>query len=236
MVFTNILILVQENMRALLNVAAEQPDTEMLLQKHFTCLLSSIWRTSTRSTNNQKLSLNSPIFNRQVMGSANHTQELARKPFQGMKITSLSSKLVEFALQDSSTSQPLDTASRPRLQEPINKVGLDLTLEFPHGNDDSSTHFPPIIKLTIDGSDSFNYVNDPPGEDKLKVSRIAAEDRYRFVTLSMPKALHKVLRVVVVTKVSVVLFVGMMQIRVFKIRLDGLQTRSPHMIRSREVE
>ena len=182
MIFTNILILVQENMRALLNVAAEQPDTEMLLQKHFTCLLSSIWRTSTRSTNNQKLSLNCPIFNRQVMGSANHAQELARKPFQGMKITSLSSKLVESALQDSSTSQPVDTASRSRLQEdqPINKVGLDLTLEFPRGNDDSSTHFPPIIKLTIDGSDSFNYVNDPPGEDKLKVSRIAAEDRYRL--------------------------------------------------------
>ncbi|KAG5398759.1 hypothetical protein IGI04_020573 [Brassica rapa subsp. trilocularis] len=171
----------EENMRALLNVAAEQPDTEMLLQKHFTCLLSSIWRTSTRSTNNQKLSLNCPIFNRQVMGSANHAQELARKPFQGMKITSLSSKLVESALQDSSTSQPVDTASRSRLQEdqPINKMGLDLTLEFPRGNDDSSTHFPPIIKLTIDGSDSFNYVNDPPGEDKLKVSRIAAEDRYR---------------------------------------------------------
>lgn len=177
-------------MRALLNVAAEQPDTEMLLQKHFTCLLSSIWRTSTRSTNNQMRSLNNPIFNRQIMGSANHTQELARKPFQGMKLTSLSSKLVESALQDSSTSQPLDTAARSRLQEdqPVHKVGLDLTLEFPRGNDDSSPHFPPIIKLTIDGSESFNYVNDHPDGDRLKASRVAAEDRYRFVTLSMPKS------------------------------------------------
>ncbi|CAH8359897.1 unnamed protein product [Eruca vesicaria subsp. sativa] len=173
----------EENMRALLNVAAEQPDTEKLLQRHFTCLLSSIWRTSTRSTNNQTLSLNSPIFNRQVMGSANRTHELARKPFQGMKITSLSSKLVESALQDSSTSQPHDSTSRSRLQEdqPIDKVGLDLTLEFPRGiDDDSTTHFPPIIKLSIDAStDSFNYVSDPPGEDKLKSSRVAAEDRYR---------------------------------------------------------
>ncbi|XP_024015773.1 protein PHOTOPERIOD-INDEPENDENT EARLY FLOWERING 1 isoform X2 [Eutrema salsugineum] len=171
----------EENIRALLNVAAEQQDTEMLLQKHFTCLLSSIWKTSTRTGNDQMLSLNSPIFNRQFMGSANHTQELGRKPFQGMKITSLSSKLLESALQDSSMSQPLDTVSRSRLQEdlPINKVGLDLTLEFPRGNDDSPTHFPPIVRLSIDGSESLNNVNDPSGEDKLKASRVAAENRYR---------------------------------------------------------
>lgn len=175
----------QENIRSLLNVAAEQPDTEMLLQKHFTCLLSSIWRTSTRTGNDQMLSLNSPIFNRQFMGSANRTQDVARKPFQGMKITSLSSKLLESALQDSSTSQPNDTVSRSRLQEdqPINKVKLDLTLEFPRGYDDSPTHFPPIIRVSIDEMDSLNNVNDPPEEDNLKASRVAAENRYRFGTL-----------------------------------------------------
>uniref|UniRef100_A0A1J3JSA8 DNA helicase n=1 Tax=Noccaea caerulescens TaxID=107243 RepID=A0A1J3JSA8_NOCCA len=171
----------EENIRSLLNVAAEQPDTEMLLQKHFTCLLSSIWRTSTRTGNDQMLSLNSPIFNRQFMGSANRTQDVARKPFQGMKITSLSSKLLESALQDSSTSQPNDTVSRSRLQEdqPINKVKLDLTLEFPRGYDDSPTHFPPIIRVSIDEMDSLNNVNDPPEEDNLKASRVAAENRYR---------------------------------------------------------
>ncbi|CAL9220576.1 unnamed protein product [Arabidopsis halleri] len=171
----------EENIRTLLNVAAEQPDTEMLLQKHFSCLLSSIWRTSTRTGNDQMLSLNSPIFNRQFMGSVNHTQDLARKPWQGMKVTSLSRKLLESALQDSGTSQPDDTVSRSRLQEnqPINKVGLDLTLEFPRGKDDSLTQFPPMINLSIDGSDSLNYVNEPPGEDVLKGSRVAAENRYR---------------------------------------------------------
>ncbi|KAG7581718.1 Myb-like domain [Arabidopsis suecica] len=171
----------EENIRTLLNVAAEQPDTEMLLQKHFSCLLSSIWRTSTRTGNDKMLSLNSPIFNRQFMGSVNHTQDLARKPWQGMKVTSLSRKLLESALQDSGTSQPENTVSRSRLQEnqPINKVGLDLTLEFPLGKDDSLTQFPPMISLSIDGSDSLNYVNDPPGEDVLKGSRVAAENRYR---------------------------------------------------------
>ncbi|XP_023642512.1 protein PHOTOPERIOD-INDEPENDENT EARLY FLOWERING 1 isoform X2 [Capsella rubella] len=171
----------EENIRTLLNVAAEQPDTEMLLQKHFSCLLSSIWRTSTRSGNEQLLSLNNPIFNRQFMGSVDHSQDIARKPWQGMKITSLSRKLLEAALQDSSTSQPNNTVSHSRLQEnqPINKVGLDLTLEFPGGNDDSLPQFPPMISLSIDGSDSLNYVNEPPGEDVLKGSRVAAEDRYR---------------------------------------------------------
>lgn len=131
------------------------------------------------------LSLNSPIFNRQFMGSVNHTQHLARKPWQGMKITSLSRKLLESALQDSSSSQPNNIVSRSRLQEnqPINKVGLDLTLEFPRGNDNSLTQFPPMIKLSIDGSDTLEYVNDPPGEDVLKGSRVAAENRYRSGTL-----------------------------------------------------
>lgn len=172
--------LVQENIRALLNVAAEQPDMEMLLQKHFTCLLSSIWRTSTRTGNDQILSLNSPIFNRQFLGSVNHTQDLAEKPLQGVKITSLSSKLLESALQDSSTSQPNDNVSRSILNEdqPINKVGLDLTLEFPRNYDDTPTHFPPIISLYIDGSDSLSYVDDSSGED-LKASQVA-EIRYRF--------------------------------------------------------
>jgi E1A-binding protein p400 len=171
----------EENIRTLLNVAAEQPDTEMLLQKHFSCLLSSIWRTSTRTGNDQMLSLNSPIFNRQFMGSVNHTQDLARKPWQGMKVTSLSRKLLESALQDSGPSQPDNTISRSRLQEtqPINKLGLELTLEFPRGNDDSLNQFPPMISLSIDGSDSLNYVNEPPGEDVLKGSRVAAENRYR---------------------------------------------------------
>ncbi|XP_010487008.1 PREDICTED: protein PHOTOPERIOD-INDEPENDENT EARLY FLOWERING 1 isoform X3 [Camelina sativa] len=172
----------EENIRTLLNVAAEQPDTEMLLQKHFSCLLSSIWRTSTRTGNEQLLSLSNPIFNRQFIGSVNHSQDIARKPWQGMKITSLSRKLLEAALQDSSTSQPNNTASRSRLQEnqPINKVELDLTLEFPpRGYDDSLTQFPPMISVSIDGSDPLNYVNEPPVEDVLKGSRIAAENRYR---------------------------------------------------------
>lgn len=232
MVFTNITFLAQENIRTLLNVAAEQPDTEMLLQKHFSCLLSSIWRTSTRTGNDQMLSLNSPIFNRQFMGSVNHTQDLARKPWQGMKVTSLSRKLLESALQDSGTSQPDDIVSRSRLQEnqPINKVGLDLTLEFPRGKDDSLTQFPPMINLSIDGSDSLNYVNEPTGEDVLKGSRVAAENRYRFGTLIYLTFLSIVLRALIVTKESVVLFVGMLQMLVSKIHLDGLQTRSQPMI------
>ncbi|KAL1204817.1 Protein PHOTOPERIOD-INDEPENDENT EARLY FLOWERING 1 [Cardamine amara subsp. amara] len=171
----------EENIRTLLNVAAEQPDTEKLVQKHFTRLLSSIWRTSTRTGKDQSLSLNSPVFNRHLMGSVNHTQGLARKPLQGMKITSLSSKLLESALQDSSTSQPNNTVSRSRLQEdqPINKVGLDLTLEFSRDNSNSPTQFPPIISVSIDGSESLNHVNDLPWEDHLKASQVAAENRYR---------------------------------------------------------
>ncbi|CAN8259575.1 unnamed protein product [Cochlearia groenlandica] len=170
----------EENMRTLLNVAAEQPDTEMLLQKHFTCLLSSIWRTSTRPGNNQTLSLNSPVFNKHFMGLANNTPDLARNSLQGMKITSSSSKLLESALQDTSTSQPNDNvSSRLREDQPINKVGLDLTLEFPRGVDDSSTQFPPIIRVSVDGSDPFGFVNNPAGENNLKASRVAAENRYR---------------------------------------------------------
>lgn len=231
----------QENIQTLLNVAADQPDTELLLQKHFTCLLSSIWKSSTQTGKDQNLSLNSPHFNRHLMGSVNHPQDLARKPFQGMKITSLSSKLLESALQDSSTSQPNNTVSRSRLQEdqPINKVGLDLTLEFPRDNFDSPTLFPPIIRVSIDGSDSLNYVNDLPWEDNLKASRDAAENRYRFGTLIKSlifllvypcQKLLIILRALVGTKVLVVLFVGMPQMLVSKIHLDGFQTRSQQMI------
>ncbi|XP_010557228.1 PREDICTED: protein PHOTOPERIOD-INDEPENDENT EARLY FLOWERING 1 isoform X2 [Tarenaya hassleriana] len=172
----------EENIQSLLNVAAEQPDTEMLLQKHFTCLLSAVWRMSSCSENHQNLSCNDLGFNEKLFGSVNHTRDLVREPLQRMKITSLSSKLLESALQDASRTQP-DNTVPPGLQEhqSINKEELDLTLEFQQHMDESLVPFPPIINLSIWG-DSLKYTDDPPAEDHLKASQSVAENRYRSAT------------------------------------------------------
>lgn len=168
----------------MLNVAAEQTDNELLLQRHFTALLSSVWRVKSRTQCRQDLpsSRNGFYFGGRFFSPFNHTKE---PPAHRIKFTNLGQnrKLLFAALNEASCSSQEDRVSHsgPREDSLVITEQLDVTLEFPRELNDSITPFPPAINLPVYGSDSQTSVNKVPGEDNhLKVTQDVAESRFRY--------------------------------------------------------
>ncbi|XVE90682.1 hypothetical protein DITRI_Ditri20bG0096500 [Diplodiscus trichospermus] len=179
----------EDNIRMLLNFAAEQPDPELLLQKHFTALLSSVWRTTGQrrpegqqnvpsSRNGVRLGgrFRSPFLSRMP-------QDFTKGPAQRMKFSNLQecSKLVSAALYDASNRQLSDTVCFPdSADSPVTVESLEITLEIQREGGDSMIPFPPVINLSVYGSNSVTSINKTPGEDLcLKASKLVAENRFR---------------------------------------------------------
>ena len=184
----NSFLLHQDNIRMLLNVAAEQPDHELLLQKHFTALLSAAWRVNSRVEHQQNfpssrnaLYNHGSIFNSSVNQlTSNSSEESAKR----MKRTNLghSSKLLAAALHDASR-RPDDRVSYSNLSDvaPFTGEQLVITLEFQKEEDDSFIQFPPIISLSIPGSAPLTSVNKDRAEAQhLRASTSTAENRFRY--------------------------------------------------------
>ncbi|KAI5593489.1 hypothetical protein BDE02_03G017100 [Populus trichocarpa] len=178
----------EDNIRMLLNVAAEQPDHELLLQKHFTALLSAVWRVNSRAERQQNLSSSrnalynhGRVFNSSVNQlPSNSSKESAKR----MKFTNLghSSKLLADALHDASSRRPDDRVSYSNLSEVAPAIGeqLEITLEFQKEEDDSLIQFPPIISLSIPSSAPLTSVNKDRAEaHHLRASTSIAENRFR---------------------------------------------------------
>lgn len=178
----------EDNVRTLLNVAAEQEDNELLLQKHFTALLSSVWRMKSRmecrqnfSSSRNGLYLDGRFFSSVTQTSCKSTWEPARR----VKFTNLgqSSKLLSAAIHDANSRQDDEVSNSDRREDgPVIIEQLDLTLEFQRELVDSTISFPPRVNLSIHGSDLETSVNKSTGEDRhLKDSQVAevAENRFR---------------------------------------------------------
>jgi hypothetical protein len=176
----------------LLNVAAEQPDHELLLQKHFTALLSSVWRVKSRVENQQNMpsSRNAHYNSGRVFNSSvnplpwNSLRESAKR----MKFTNLgqSTKLLAAALHDASSRRPGDRVSNSNVNEEAPAVGekLEITLEFQKEENDYLIPFPPVISLSIPGSAPWMSVNkDRAAAHHLRASTSVAENRFRYVFL-----------------------------------------------------
>ncbi|OMO50188.1 SNF2-related protein [Corchorus capsularis] len=177
----------EDNIQMLLNVAAQQPDHELLLQKHFTALLSSVWRVTLRPEHRQSVSTSRNgirLGGRFVSPFLSHTlQSSAKEPAQRMKFTNLRecSKLLSDALNDASDRQQSDTVSHSdRRYDPVIAESLELTLEIQGDSCDSMNSFPPVINVSIYGSDLVTSINRTPGEDlHLKDSKVVPENRFR---------------------------------------------------------
>ncbi|KAJ6704488.1 HELICASE SRCAP [Salix viminalis] len=178
----------EDNIRMLLNVAAEQPDHELLLQKHFTALLSAAWRVNSRVEHQQNfpssrnaLYNHGRVFNSSVNQlTSNSLEESAKR----MKHTNLghSCKLLAAALHDASSRRPDDRVSNSNLSDVAPFIGeqLEITLEFQKEEDDSFIQFPPIISLSIPGSAPLTSVNKDRAEAQhLRASTSTAENRFR---------------------------------------------------------
>ncbi|XP_022718312.1 protein PHOTOPERIOD-INDEPENDENT EARLY FLOWERING 1 isoform X2 [Durio zibethinus] len=177
----------EENIRMLLNFAAVQPDHELLLQKHFTALLSSVWRVMCRPECRQKVSSSRNgvhLGGRFLSPFLSHTpQDSVKEPAQRMKFTNLRecSKLLLAALHDASNRQRSDAIFfSDREDLPVIAESLEITLEIQRESGDSMIPFPPVINLSIYGSNPVTSINKTTGEDlHLKASNVVAENRFR---------------------------------------------------------
>ncbi|KAB5574368.1 hypothetical protein DKX38_001562 [Salix brachista] len=178
----------EDNIRMLLNVVAEQPDHELLLQKHFTALLSSVWKVKSCVENQQNLpsSRNAlynsgRVFNSSVnLLPSNSSRESAKR----MKFTNLgqSSKLLAAALHDASSRRPDERVSNSKVNEEAPAIGekLEITLEFPKEENDYLIQFPPVITLSIPDSAPWMSVSkDRVAAHHLRASTSLAENRFR---------------------------------------------------------
>ena len=172
-----LLILWQDNIRLLLDVAAEQPDRELLLQKHFTALLSSVWKVKSRVDLTPSRSSSQNGLYRSL------TWKSMQEPPEKLKFTNLgeSSRMLKRALLDVSLSE--DTVSPSNLGRETSSVTeqLVINLEFPKELEDSMVPLPSSISLSISGADPPPSVSKASGEDHhFKASQNVAENRFRY--------------------------------------------------------
>ncbi|XP_041028492.1 protein PHOTOPERIOD-INDEPENDENT EARLY FLOWERING 1-like isoform X2 [Juglans microcarpa x Juglans regia] len=176
----------EDNIRLLLDVAAEQPDTELLLQKHLTALLSSVWKVTSRidcrpslSSSSNGLYFGGRFFTYSV---SQISQNSTREPVERMKFTNLgqSRKMLAAALHDAYHRQPDERVSLPNQGSDMSTITeqLEITLEFQKEKVDSMVPLPSVISLSICGEDPPS-VSKGTGDDHLKAFRNMAEKRCR---------------------------------------------------------
>ncbi|GAB2295490.1 Pharynx and intestine in excess protein 1 [Dionaea muscipula] len=167
----------EENIHMLLDVAMELPDRELLLQKHFTALLSSVWKLRQRSAlaplgGGGKKLFGSPLYK--------NSQSAAGGTSEKFTFTNLHNcrKLLRAALDDADGEQRDGTAPLSEQMEAAPSIveRLDVSLELGEIIDGAS--FPSAITLSIPGIESLPLVN-MLWENHLKPSQQVAENRFR---------------------------------------------------------
>lgn len=178
----------EDNIRILLDAAMEQPDRELLLQRHFTSLLTSVWRVTSRIDQHRKRSIpqnkSSPgirLFGTSVNpNSQDSTQGPQERSFNLRQF----SKLITIALHDVESVGQNNTASHSSQMEQDSPTfeKLDVTLEFGKERgetDNSGAGFPSIVPLSIPGLDPISPLKMPSEEKQLRYSQQLSESRFR---------------------------------------------------------
>ncbi|XP_022940291.1 protein PHOTOPERIOD-INDEPENDENT EARLY FLOWERING 1 [Cucurbita moschata] len=160
-----LLRITEEHIRVLLDVAAEQPDSEYLLQKHFTALLSSVWKARIRGNRGFDTSLarNGLYSGGRYFPTGNHiTRYLGRETTGKLKFgnTSHNCKLIAAALNDAGCTRTDDKKSLSYHggRASVATEQLELTLEF-EGENDINVSFPSSINLTVSDAVDLSPIN-----------------------------------------------------------------------------
>ncbi|CAI0375698.1 unnamed protein product, partial [Linum tenue] len=163
----------EDHVRMLLSFAAEQPDHELLLQRHFTALLSTVWKMTYH---------NSTYFGGKSSSSISRPSQGSMKgPCKRMRLTNFghSGKLVAAALRDVNYKRTDDGVSLSVAKEHVPTTErLEITLEFQVENNHEFA-FPPLVNVSIPGSDGQTSIIKEAGEVHLKNTAIMTETRYR---------------------------------------------------------
>ncbi|KAK8568847.1 hypothetical protein V6N13_106729 [Hibiscus sabdariffa] len=182
----------EDNVRLLLNFAAAQPDHELLIQKHFTALLSSVWRVTCHPENQQNVSSsrNGVRFGGRFLSPfLGHTpQRSLQDATPRMKFSNLQecSKLLSAAFHDASDRRRDEAVSlSDRGDSQVIEESLEITLEIQRESNESMIPFPPLMNLSIYGPNPVTSTNKIAGEDPhLKASNVLAENRFRAATVA----------------------------------------------------
>ncbi|GMN55899.1 hypothetical protein TIFTF001_025008 [Ficus carica] len=191
----------EDNVRMLLDVAAEQPDKELLLQKHFTALLSSVWKITSRMDRlkSRGSSRNGLHFGGRFFNCVKQISHISiKEPAERMKFSNSGqcSRLLAAAFHEIGSRQQDDRAppflhrmrqtddraspSSHREHASTKAERLEITLEFPRETEDTLDSLPSVLNLSIVGSDPLPSVSQNEEEDlHLRTSYDVAENRFR---------------------------------------------------------
>ena len=193
-------LLFQENIRVLLDLAAEQPDREYLLQKHFTALLSTVWKARIRGNRlDSSLSWNGFYSGARYFSTGNHiTRYFGRETTGKLRFgnTGHNFKLLAAALNDVCSTRMDDKKPQSYHGEraSVTTEQLELTLEF-QGENDLNVPFPSSVDLIVSDSVYLPLVNLDTCESSGARKRTkVAETRFRYDPFFIPLFQHLKLR------------------------------------------
>ncbi|MED6170310.1 Pharynx and intestine in excess protein 1 [Stylosanthes scabra] len=179
----------EDNIRMLLDVASEQPNRELLLQKHFYALLSSVWKLKSHVDwrQNPSATSNGLCFDKGFFGSiGQNSQNSLKKSSERITYGNLvqCKKLVASALDDTRVTQESDQTLLSNRSEDIpmqvSTDQMDITLEFQKEESDALPSFPSVINLSIQGTEPLPSVDKQTGEDDhFRAFTSISENRFR---------------------------------------------------------
>jgi len=177
----------QEQAHTLLNVAIEQPDTELHLQKHFMAVLSSVWKVKCYVDRCQSmLSFRNGFHSRSLASQSFGKQSGRLTENMDLRILRQSSKLVLAALSDVSEKHqedPCRVSTQPVARTSVDPV--DITLHFLTNPGGYETAFPSLITVSMHEPESHEpespvQANESHGKTLLAESSCRiAENRLR---------------------------------------------------------
>ncbi|VAI81640.1 unnamed protein product [Triticum turgidum subsp. durum] len=127
----------EDQTRMLLNVISEIPNNELLLQKHFMAILSSVWRSKCAHESRRVTSVCSSATHNPVRLSENWSMTNDKPSFN----------LVRTALADAQAQCP--RVAIPTSNQEPRRRHLDLVLDFRTDRHDYQADFPSVVNVSI---------------------------------------------------------------------------------------
>lgn len=173
----------QEHVSTLLDATSEVPDNELLLQKHFTAILTSVWRLQFRSERcrclfSMRNGLNSSSSSGlSISDRASRSKELEKH----LTVFPQNRKLVAQAL-DGTSSEQVEEPSVGPLEVGLESEPLNVTLEFPDTCNEVGESMPSLVNLTIHDMNLNTSLDKSCGGGlQPELSCKLAENRFRQV-------------------------------------------------------
>ncbi|KAM3298267.1 hypothetical protein ACQJBY_039958 [Aegilops geniculata] len=161
----------EDQTRMLLNVISEIPNNELLLQKHFMAILSSVWRSKCAHESRRVTSVYSSATHKPVRLSENWSMTNDKPSFN----------LVRTALADAQAQCP--RVAIPTSNQEPRRRHLDLVLDFRTDRHAYQADFPSVVNVSILEADPIRRTVAPVEQSLLSgLPHRHAEKRFRIAS------------------------------------------------------